>query len=909
MIINILNKLIILLIILNFNLISSISISPNLRIDCAPIPGENKSKCLERECIWDDNYDKYHPSVPLCYFPPKTGYKIQKHLSKNKLILEKLKGAKNPYGEDFKLLEFEGEKISSALHVRIGHNERFIPPIGINLNSKIETLKEDILNIEILPKQKLNGLSDSDDFFSFNIVRDGNKIWDTSIGGLLFSDQYIQIATYLPSDRIYGFGENPHQSLKHDFSKYTNWGMLGRDQPPDYYNPNSANLYGPTPEQVIQQFQQIFGRPIMPAYWALGYQFSRFGYKNLNDLKQTINRIINAKIPIDVVFADIDYMERYKDFSVDSEKWLAMKEYVDTLHAKGLRFVPIVDPAIQVNYDVFERAIKSGAKFIEWERFDQVQHSIQKLYPLANSTKIMLGIVWPDKHVAFPDFLDRDSEGKTQKWWIDEIKRFHDKLPFDGLWIDMDEPSNFATNKQTKEKGLETLKCPMNGNDSKYDNPPYKTINVYQWGPGSSLSEKTLCMLGRTGGGMFNLYDTHNLYGLAETIVTRKALELSTGKRGELISRSTFISSGKYGSHWSGDNSARWTDLRASIISVIEFNIFGIPHMGADVCGFNEPSNEELCLRWQQLGAFHPFFRNHNSDGLPPQDPCQWKSVEIATRISNLFRYQHLPFLYTLHFQASLKGGTVIRPLFFEFPNDFNTHNLNYQFLWGSSLMVIPVLDPGVNNVRGYFPINSVWYSISHANKYGSVYTSGYYNLKAPRDTPLPTFLRGGSIIIKQWPGLTTKETRKNSFQLTAALDPKTLTAKGQLYWDDGESIISDFNTHQYYHFEFTIKINGKKGNLTIIRKHTPNNSSIISLPPLSIIEILGYNTTKQTTKTNNYLNNIKQIILNGKYLNIKNSEIQINLNKNKNYLKIFSPILINLNDIKQNIWIIEWIE
>uniref|UniRef100_A0A914P2H2 Uncharacterized protein n=1 Tax=Meloidogyne incognita TaxID=6306 RepID=A0A914P2H2_MELIC len=63
-------------------------------------------------------------------------------------------------------------------------------------------------------------------------------------GGLLFADQYIQIATYLPSDRIYGFGENPHQSLKHDFSKYTTWGMLGRDQPPDYYNPNSANLYG-----------------------------------------------------------------------------------------------------------------------------------------------------------------------------------------------------------------------------------------------------------------------------------------------------------------------------------------------------------------------------------------------------------------------------------------------------------------------------------------------------------------------------------------------------------------------------------------------------------------------------------------------------------------------------------------
>ena len=72
---------------------------------------------------------------------------------------------------------------------------------------------------------------------------------------------------------------------------------------------------------------------------------------------------------------------------------------------------------MKVNYDVFERAIKSGAKFVEWERFDQVPRSTQQLYPLVNSTKIMLGIVWPDKHVAFPDFLDRDLEEKTQKWF------------------------------------------------------------------------------------------------------------------------------------------------------------------------------------------------------------------------------------------------------------------------------------------------------------------------------------------------------------------------------------------------------------------------------------------------------------------------------------------------------------
>lgn len=102
-------------------------------------------------------------------------------------------------------------------------------------------------------------------------------------------------------------------------------------------------------------------------------------------------------------------------------------------------------------------------------------------------------------------------------------------------------------------------------------------------------------------------------------------------------------------------------------------------------------------------------FRNHNAAGNPPQDPAMWPTVAAAARKANLFRYRHLPYLfrypsirffpnpiYSLHFSAALKGGTVVRPTFFEFPNDVDTHTLSYQFLWGPAMMIMPV----VNQVR-----------------------------------------------------------------------------------------------------------------------------------------------------------------------------------------------------------------
>uniref|UniRef100_A0A0M3KE34 Maltase-glucoamylase n=1 Tax=Anisakis simplex TaxID=6269 RepID=A0A0M3KE34_ANISI len=571
-------------------------------------------------------------------------------------------------------------------------------------------------------------------------------------------------------------------------------------------------------------------------------QLCRFGYKDLDDVKKTVERVQDNGIPIDVAYADIDYMDRYKDFTL-GDKWQAFGEYADELHRKGLHLNLIFDPAIQVDYPTFERALKMNASFIEWQNFDQVPRSIQQLYPLVKNTKIMLGLVWPDRHTAFPDFLD--PQNATAEWWINEFKLFHKTVmllnpddsffnlksipmpyekfrfgvAFDGIWIDMNEPANFRTNEGSfglnDVTDLQSLHCPLSGSDSEFDKPPFETANVYYFNYGS-LSTKTICMLALSNRGTQRVYDTKNLYGLSEAIATRKAIHEATGRRGVIISRSSYPSLGHYAGHWLGDNSAHWADLRTSVIGVQEFNLFGIPYVGSDICGFIGATNEELCLRWQQLGAFHSFSRNHNDDTSPPQDPAQWPSVATATRIANLFRYHYLPYLYSLHFEASLYGGTVVRPIFFEFPSDPKTYELSFQFMWGSGMMIVPVLEQGVSTVSAYLPANATWYSV-----------------------------------------------RSSDYDYDEAG-----IATGKLYWDDGESIIDDISTYNYSSWQLDFVVTDDRAALYI--------TDSLKIPSLDIIDIIGYD----------YFPDLHKATMNGKAVSIDLSKSSYNILTKRLYIE-----------------------
>ncbi|KAM7399513.1 hypothetical protein PAMP_018780 [Pampus punctatissimus] len=801
-----------------------LEVEENPRIDCHPEEHADEAKCKARGCIWEPSNIK---DAPWCFYPKDYGYTVTAanetnlgmtiDITRNK----KYRSSGRPESPDIDTLRVEIRYHSSdMLQFKIWDptTDRYEVPVPLSVPAAPETNEN----------KRLYKVHVTNNPFGIQVVRKstGTKIWDSSLPGFTFSDMFIQVSTRLSSEFVFGFGETEHPTYKHNLNYHT-WGMFAKDQPPGYkmncygvhpfymgletttdahgvlllnsnamdvtFQPTPALTYrtvggildfymvlGPTPEMVVQEYTALIGRPVLPAYWSLGFQLCRYGYTNDQEISDLYRDMREAGIPYDVQYADIDYMDRQLDFVLDPE-FAGLPALVDRMRTEGMRFIFILDPAISGNetlpYPAFDRG-QAADVFIKW--------------PKDLSDEIVWGKVWPDyPNVTVNESLDWDSQVKlyraysafpdffrtaTAKWWRQEIKDFYETcMKFDGIWIDMNEPASFV-------HGTVGGKCL---GDPLLENPPYMPpLESKHLG----LNHKTLCMNSEqilSDGKKVRHYDVHSLYGWSHTKPTYDAVRDVTGKRGIVVTRSTYPSSGVWAGHWLGDNAASWDQLYKSIIGMMEFSLFGISYTGADICGFFNNAEYEMCLRWMQLGAFYPYSRNHNGKGNPRQDPVSWNTTfsEASRDVLNI-RYTLLPYLYTLMFEAHTKGSTVVRPLLHEFVNDRNTWEVYKQFLWGPALLITPVLDQGARHVDGYVP-DARWYDFHTARDIGV--HGQIIRMPAPMDH-INLHIRGGYILPWQKPENNTFYSRKNPLGLIVALSDSG-TAQGSLFWDDGEGI------------------------------------------------------------------------------------------------------------------------
>ncbi|KZV94354.1 glycoside hydrolase family 31 protein, partial [Exidia glandulosa HHB12029] len=540
---------------------------------------------------------------------------------------------------------------------------------------------------------------------------------------------------------------------------------------------------GPSPMDVVEQYGQLLGFPAWTPTWAFGFHLCRWGYKNVDDWRSRVDKMREANIPLEVQWVDIDFYDGHRVFTSDPQNFPmdSVKQFISDLASNNQRMIPIVDPGIAImdGYAPHDSGLDRNV-FIKM-----------------NNGSVTRGRVWPGD-TYFPDWFAEN----TQDWWTQNLKDWHDSgVSFSGIWLDMNEASNFcdgicdvaydpSTTKREIQSGAgsSVAKRAVDGDmtgrtkSGSVNFPPYQ---IHQ--NGGSLVKGNIDAFSMHGNGALE-YDVHNMYGLGEEKATFNALvEINNGERPFLISRSAFPSSGRWTGHWLGDNHGDWWAMWASIQGMLQFTMNQIPMVGADTCGHMGVTTEDLCSRWMMMSAFTPFYRNHHTDDGNMQEPYLWESVADASRIALTARYSLLPYWATLFADASLKGTPPMRALYWEFPDDASLFGVDQQFMVGPSILVTPVLEPDVQSVNGVLPGNEeteAWYDFW---THDVVTGKGNITMEAKMNQ-INVHIRGGSaLLLHSKPAYTTVETRASPYTLLVALGAgSNATATGSVYLDDG---------------------------------------------------------------------------------------------------------------------------
>ena len=387
-----------------------------------------------------------------------------------------------------------------------------------------------------------------------------------------------------------------------------------------------------SPQAVIKGLAELIGTMPMVPRWALGYQQCRFSYTPASRVIEVADTFRIKRIPCDVMWMDIDYMDGYRIFTFNPQTFPDPAALNRDLHIRGFHSAWMIDPGAKVDSTYF--VYKSGTANDVWVKTAQ--------------GKEFHGDAWPGA-CAFPDF----TQPKTVRWWADLYKDFLDK-GVDGVWNDVNEPqiSNTPTGTMPEDnKHLGGDKIPA-GPHLKY----------------------------------------HNVYGYLMVKASREGImKARPQNRPFILTRSNFLGGQRFAATWTGDNASWESHMTMSVPMILTLGLSGQPFSGADVGGFLFNPDADLFGRWMALGAYYPFSRGHACAGTINKEPWAFgQKVEDVSRMALERRYVLLPYYYTLLHEASETGMPIMRPVFFADPKDTLLRAEEQAFLIGENLLVVP---------------------------------------------------------------------------------------------------------------------------------------------------------------------------------------------------------------------------
>ncbi len=544
-----------------------------------------------------------------------------------------------------------------------------------------------------------------------------------------------------------GWEEGAAYGLFYDNSRRTTFdlGHSGQDRAGYLAEGGLLDYYffrGPSIRKVLGRYTELTGRMPMPPRWALGNQQSRYSYYPDSVVRKVAETYRAHDLPLDVLYLDIDYMNGYRVFTWDPQRFPDPARLTGDLAKLGIKVVTIVDPGVKyqpmAGAAPAERA-DPGIGEQEGSYYVYNQGVAHDYFLRRSDGRLYVGKVWPGKAV-FVDYTRADA----REWWGGLFRALLDK-GVAGIWTDMNEPSDFVDKSGESQK------------DVVFDD----------LGARSSYGQN------------------RNVFALNMARATFEGLQrLQPDRRPFVITRAGYAGVQRYSTMWTGDNNATFESLALNVPMFESLGLSGETFVGSDLPGFIGRGSGELLARGYEIAFLVPLCRNHGAIDDYDHEPWQYGApYEAIVRKYLQLRYRLMPYLYTTIEEAHRTGVPLFRPLLLNFQEDRSNLNLDDEFMVGDALLAAPITQSGQRAREVYLP-DARFYDFWTG---GVVEGRGeLVHAEAPLDH-LPLYVRGGSVLPSTIAMSFTDEKPWSPLRWDVYPD-RSGAAVGTLFEDDGAS-------------------------------------------------------------------------------------------------------------------------
>jgi alpha-glucosidase (family GH31 glycosyl hydrolase) len=277
---------------------------------------------------------------------------------------------------------------------------------------------------------------------------------------------------------------------------------------------------------------------------------------------------------------------------------------------------------------------------------------------------------------------------------------------------------------------------------------------------------------------------------------------------------------------WSGDVSRSWGGLKSQPEIALQMGMQGLAYMHSDLGGFaGDVQDDQLYVRWLQYGVFQPVYRPHAQEAVASEPVFKEPKTKALAKKAIELRYKLLPYNYTLAFENNQTGAPLMRPLFFEEPENMEIYEVANTYLWGNDFLVSPVMQDSINKKEVYFPGKGNWFDFYSGKKH----KGGTRDSISVSQDHIPTYVRGGAFIPMAKPLQTTADYSGEILEVHYYFDEEIKESSSYLYHDDGKSPHS-FENGQYEIIKFESSVSADSLDLKIEKEEGENSTTAVRI-------------------------------------------------------------------------------